>query len=154
MTTNSIRLLHVEDDRIQQAVIRRKLASLHDYLFDIAVAASEDEAVALFRGGGFALVILDYQLSQGDGVSCLRRLRQIDPIVPIITVSAVASGEIAAVLISAGADDYLAKQTLDTKVLGQSVRNVMTRAKAFRARFATPEHYLAARLTSRQAEVS
>ena len=30
----------------------------------------------------------------------------------------------------------LAKQTLDSKILGQSLRNVLTRARAFRQRFA------------------
>jgi DNA-binding response OmpR family regulator len=92
----------------------------------------------VFPGGGFELVILDYHLSQGNGLSCLRNIRQIDSIVPIITVSSVATDEIVSVLISAGADDYLAKQSLSSKTLGQSVRNVLTRAKAFRARFAVP----------------
>jgi CheY-like chemotaxis protein len=136
MTPIEIRLLHVEDDRIQQALMAHQLAALRDYRFDITVAASEAEALALFAGGGFELVVVDYQLNQGDGVSCLRHIRQIDPIVSIITVSGVATDEIAMALISAGADDYLAKQTLDSKILGQSVRNVLTRAHAFRARFA------------------
>ena len=134
----SILLLHVEDDRIQQALVAHQLETLTDYRFEITVAASEDEALALFPGGGFGLVIMDYQLIRGDGLSCLHNIREIDPIVPIIAVSAVATDEIAADLISAGADDYLAKQTLDSKVLGQSVRNVLTRAQAFRARFAAP----------------
>ena len=136
MTQNAIRLLHVEDDRLQQAVIARQLTALPDYRFDITVAASEDEALALFPGRGYGLVILDYHLNQGDGVSCLHRIRQIDPMVPIIAVSGVATDDVAAVLIAAGADDYLSKQTLDSKILGQSVRNALTRAQAFRARFA------------------
>jgi CheY-like chemotaxis protein len=136
----TILLLHVEDDRIQQALVAHQLAALPDYRFEIAVATSEDEALAMFLGGGFELVILDYQLIQGDGLSCLRQIRQIDPMVPIIAVSATATDEIAANLISAGADDYLAKQTVDGKILGQSVRNVLTRAQAFRARFAALGH--------------
>jgi CheY-like chemotaxis protein len=137
MTPIGIRLLHVEDDRIQQALLTRQLGALQDYRFDITVVTSEDEALAVFPRGGFELVIVDYRLVQGDGVSCLRRIRQIDSIVPIVAVSSVATDENAAELISAGADDYLAKQTLDAKILGQSVRNVLTRATAFRARFAT-----------------
>ena len=135
MSPMTIRLLHVEDDRIQQAVIARQLANLAGFQFEITVATSQIEALAMFSGGGFELVIVDYHLKQGDGVSCLRCMRESDPIVPIIAVSGRASDEIAAVLIAAGADDYLAKQTLDTKILGQSVRNVLTRARAFRARF-------------------
>jgi CheY-like chemotaxis protein len=136
MIPNAIPLLHIEDDRIQQALIALQLSALQDYRFRITVATSEDEALALFPGGGFGLVILDYHLNQGNGVSCLRRIRQIDPMVPIITVSGSATDQIAAELITAGADDYLAKQTLDSKILGQSVRNSLTRAHAFRTRFA------------------
>ena len=132
----SILLLHVEDDRIQQALVAHQLAALTDYRFETTVATSEDEALALFAGGGFELVIMDYQLIRGNGLSCLHHIREIDPIVPIIAVSAVATDDVAADLISAGADDYLAKQTLDSKTLGQSVRNVLTRAQAFRSRFA------------------
>lgn len=136
MTPTTIRLLHVEDDRIQQALLARQLTALQDYRFDITVATSEGEALTVFAEGGYELVILDYHLSQGDGVNCLRHIRQIDPTVPVIAVSGVATNEIAVELIAAGADDYLAKQTLDNRILSQSVRNVLTRAKAFRGRFA------------------
>lgn len=137
MTATAIQLLHVEDDRIQQALLARQLRGMQDYRFLITAVASEDDALAAFSENGFELVILDYHLSQGDGVNCLRRIRKIDPIVPVIAVSGVATDEIAAELISADADDYLAKQTIDSKILAQSVRNVLTRAKAFRATFAT-----------------
>ena len=136
MTPTPIRLLHVEDDRIQQSLLARELAMLKIYQFNITVAASENEALSSFSEGGFDLVILDYQLSQGDGVSCLRYIRKIDPTVPVIAVSGAATDDIAAVLILAGADDYLAKQTMGSEILGQSVRNVLTRAHAFRNRFA------------------
>jgi CheY-like chemotaxis protein len=137
MNLTPIRLLHVEDDRIQQTLIARQLASLKDHCFYITTVASEKDALEVFSEGRFELVIVDYHLIQGNGVSCLRQIRQIDPIVPVIAVSGVATDLIAAELISAGADDYLSKNTLDAKILGQSVRNVLTRAKAFRTRFAT-----------------
>ena len=137
MPLTAIKLLHIEDDRIQQALLAYELRTLNDYRFDITIVISEDEALSVFPGGSFELVILDYHLLQGDGVSCLRRIRQIDPMIAAIAISGVATDEIAAELISAGADDYLAKQTLTSTILNQSVRNVLTRAKAFRARFAT-----------------
>jgi DNA-binding response OmpR family regulator len=136
MTLNVIRLLHVEDDRIQQVWIARQLATMHDYRFETVQAASEDEALLLFGEGGFELVILDFHLTQGNGVNCLRRIRQHDSLVPIIAVSGTATSKIAAMLIKAGADDYLAKQSLDSRILGQSVRNVFTRAQAFQSRYA------------------
>ena len=121
MTPATIRLLHVEDDPIQQVLVVHQLAEMREYQFLVTVATSEDDAISYFIEGSFDLVILDYHLLQGDGVSCLRRLRELDRIVPIIAVSGAASDEIAAVLISVGADDYLAKQILESRVLRQSV---------------------------------
>jgi DNA-binding response OmpR family regulator len=136
MTQKMIRLLHVEDDRIQQGWIAHQLASMHDYRFEIVHAASEDEALSRFSAGMFELVILDFHLAQGNGVTCLSRIRECDSLVPIIAVSGTATNEIAAMLTTAGADDYLAKQSLDSRILSQSVRNVLTRAQAFQTRFA------------------
>ena len=136
MTSKLIRLLHVEDDRIQQAMMARQLATLKEYRFETVYAASEDEALWLFCKGCYELIILDFHLTQGDGVNCLGRLREYDALVPIIAVSGAATHEVAALLIAAGADDYLAKQTLNSRILGQSVRNVLARAQAFQARFA------------------
>jgi DNA-binding response OmpR family regulator len=77
---------------------------------------------------------MDYYLSEGDGLDCLRKLRATDAVVPIIAVSRVATREIAGQLITAGADDCLNKMSITRLVLGQSIRNVLTRAQAIRAR--------------------
>jgi CheY-like chemotaxis protein len=138
MTSSAIRLLHIDDDRIQQALVARSLRKLQEYEFSIQTATSEEDALLLFMRGGIDLVILDYHLSKGDGLSCLRRLRQIDPLVPIVAVSGVATADIATQLIEEGADDYLCKQVLNYgQILGQSVRNALTRAKSYRRRFLT-----------------
>jgi DNA-binding response OmpR family regulator len=135
MTSHALRLLHIEDDRIQQELVAHRLASLADYQFSIKAVSSEDAAVDAFSHDAYDLVILDYHLTQGVGLNCLRRIRRIDSIVPVIAVSGVATSEIAARLIEAGADDYLDKQTLDSQTLGRSARNVLIRAQAFQSRF-------------------
>jgi DNA-binding response OmpR family regulator len=137
MSTSTIRVLHIEDDRIQHGLIALHLLAMKEYQFETHTVVSEDEAIETWRRASFDLVLLDYQLSQGNGLSCLVRLRKLDSIVPIITLSATATSEIAAELIEAGADDYLAKQGLSAEILGQSVRNALTRARAFRTRFST-----------------
>ncbi|QDU26190.1 hypothetical protein ETAA8_12650 [Anatilimnocola aggregata] len=78
---------------------------------------------------------LDFHLTQRNGVNCLSRIRQYDSLVSMIAVSGTATYEIAAVPITVRADDYLAMQALDSRILGQSVRNVLTRAQAFQSRF-------------------
>lgn len=132
MTARTVRLLHVEDDEIQQRLAARHLQNLADMRFAITCVDSEDAAVAEFDKGGHDFVLLDYHLSQGNGLSCLRKLRHKDRIVPIVALSGAATPEIAAELLRVGADDYLSKQDLTTEALGKSVREALTRADAWR----------------------
>jgi CheY-like chemotaxis protein len=133
-----IRLLHVEDNRMQQRLIAHHLAGLAEYEFAITPVASEDEAVQGFQTGGVEMVILDYHLSQGNGLSCLRRLRALDPLVPIIAVSGKASPEVAAELLREGADDYINKNDLTSEALTRGVRTALVRADTWRKRAGKP----------------
>ena len=128
MDERIIRLLHVEDSRLEQRVIANHLNRITGMHFDITCAASEDEAVTAFGELPRDLVILDYHLSQGDGLNCLKRLRQQDSTVPIIAVSGSATKEVAAQLLHAGADDYLTKLDLNGATLTRSVGDALARA--------------------------
>jgi hypothetical protein len=56
VTSSAIRLLHIDDDRIQHAPVARSLAKLGEHQFSIRTATSEEEAIcwgeppALFGG--------------------------------------------------------------------------------------------------------
>jgi len=128
------RVLHVEDDKIQRALIAHYLTVPEEHKYVVTGVESEDEAVSAFQRGGVDLVILDYQLAQGDGLNCLRQLRRLDAIVPVIAVSGTATPAIAAELIEAGADDYLSKESMDKTTLAESMESALTRAKGVRAR--------------------
>jgi DNA-binding response OmpR family regulator len=134
MGPSPIRVLHIDDDRIQRAWIVHYLGLLKERQYVVIGVESEDQAVDTFRRGGADLVILDYQLAQGDGLSCLRQLRQLDSMVPVIALSGIATPEIAAELIEAGADDYLSKQSMNIQILSQSMETVLTRARGIRAK--------------------
>lgn len=134
MTDRTVNLLHVEDDALQRRLIEAHLAELQGLKFQIAAAASEDEAVAAFTRQPFEFVLLDYQLEQGNGLSCLQQIRRKDEVVPIVAISGVASPAIAAELLRAGADDFLGKENLTTDALNTSIRAALARADGFRRR--------------------
>ena len=69
------KLLHVEDSMLPRRILAEQFAAVKDYNFAITCVASEDEAIHEFSRSGADCVILDYHLSQGDGLSCLRKLR-------------------------------------------------------------------------------
>jgi DNA-binding response OmpR family regulator len=133
MNTPTVKLLHVEDDDLMRRLVDRHLQSLKDWSFAITWADNESAALEEFRAG-VDCVILDYHLTDGDGLSCLRRIRALDPMVPILALSGTASPETAAELVRCGADDYISKQELTRKGLAQSVRAALLRAEACRRR--------------------
>lgn len=132
MSARTIHLLHIEDDAVQQRLTAQLLTHLPEFHFDITNVVSEDDAVAEFGRGRHEFVLLDYHLTQGNGLSCLHKLRQRDRIVPIVAISGAATPEIAAELLHVGADDYLSKQDLTPDTLARSVREAMARADAWR----------------------
>jgi DNA-binding NarL/FixJ family response regulator len=127
MDHRRIKLLHVEDNLAHRRLIGHFLNAMKDYEFDVYHADSEEAAVESFRTNGIQLVLLDFHLTAGDGLSCLRRLRAIDPLVPIVALSGAATPEIASELLEVGADDYLSKQDLSREALATAVRNVLSR---------------------------
>jgi len=136
MSESAVRVLHIEDDVIQRRMLVAQLKAVPDYSFVVTAAAGEDDAVAGFRDG-FDLVILDYHLTQGDGVACVKRLRQLDAAIPIIAISGVATPEVAAELVEAGADDYFSKDGLDADVLRKCIGTALARSNAWRTRAAS-----------------
>lgn len=134
MPTRTVRLLHVEDDLAQRRFMAHHLAAMGEFDFDIRCVASESAAVGEFDAARPDFVIVDYFLTEGDGLSCLQSLRARDSIVPIVAVSGVATPEIAAELLLAGADDYIGKQDLSRDVLARAVREALARADALRKR--------------------
>ena len=134
MSNRMIKLLHVEDEVSQRRLLAHHLTAINEFQFDILCADTEDSALEAFDRGGVELVILDYHLRVGNGLQCLEKMRNSDAIVPIIAISGVATAEIAADLLQAGADDYIGKRDLTSSVLAPVVRQALARADVWRER--------------------
>lgn len=130
--TRRMTVLHVEDYQMHRALVARHLSSMKEYELTFLHAAGEDEAVDLFLSRRVGLVVLDYYLEQGDGGSCLRRLRAIDPHVPVIAVCGGANQAILDDLLSLGIDDYINKRDLTERLLTDRVRAAIERTDSWR----------------------
>jgi len=129
-----VRVLCVEDDPFHQQLMEHHLRAAPDMSCSIEFAVTENAAWDAFRRQPPDVVFVDYQLTEGNGLNLIRRLRSVDAFVPIIAVSGVAPTEVAEELVRSGADDYLDKRTLDSAGLASSLRASLIRAEAFRKR--------------------
>jgi DNA-binding NtrC family response regulator len=99
-------ILLVEDDPLQQQLVSELLrAAGHS----VQIADGEAAALALLDTPGLVLVLSDFRLAQGDGLSLLRAVRRLRPELSFVLVTAYGRIEHAVEAIQAGADDYLAK---------------------------------------------
>jgi DNA-binding NtrC family response regulator len=112
-------VLIVED---QPAVAKalRMLFEIHG--IDAIASATSEEAASLVARGEADLVVQDMNFTPGatsgdEGVALFRRLRQIDPRMPIVLLTAWTSLETAVQMVKEGATDYLAKPWSDEKLL-------------------------------------
>jgi DNA-binding response OmpR family regulator len=100
------RLLLVEDDPAIADTLRLHLAQAGLPLQHRCDSAT---GLAAIRQGTWDLVLLDLMLPDGDGLDLCRSLRELQPAVPVIMLSARASETQRVLGLELGADDYVAK---------------------------------------------
>jgi DNA-binding response OmpR family regulator len=99
-------LLVVDDDPAVTSMLRRGLAYEG---FLVSVAASGPASLALAREQPPDLVILDIMMPGMDGLEVLRRLRAVDPQLPVILLTARDAPADQVQGLEAGAEDYVVK---------------------------------------------
>ncbi|MCE4554907.1 PAS domain S-box protein [Pelomonas cellulosilytica] len=109
------RLLYVEDNPLNAEVMRGILEQRPGLALD--VAPTVEEGLKVVRERRPALLLLDWELPDGDGLMLLTRLRELDLTPPpVVVVSANAQPEQIALARAAGARHYLTKP-LDVREL-------------------------------------
>lgn len=102
-------ILHVEDDPDVRLLIA---ASLQAFGYIVVTAGTIAEGMQLARDLRFDLCILDVRLPDGSGIDLCRRLRDLQPKVPILYYSAYASDSEQKEALSVCGDAYLKKPVL------------------------------------------
>ena len=77
--------------------------------FDVALGADGREAVEATKRLRPDLIFLDVDMPRLDGLAALEEIREIDPHVPVVVVSAVAEPEVAEKALDLGAVNFLSK---------------------------------------------
>ena len=109
-------ILIVEDDKIISKQLHKLLAH-EKYMADIAdgyFAANN-----LIDTTSYALILLDWNLCDGDGLELLRELRDKDVSTPVLMLSANIAIEDRVKVLDAGADDYLCKPYSNIELLAR-----------------------------------
>ena len=131
-----ITVLYVEDDPRDQELTLRQLGRDASHL-KILVAGSQKEATMLLEEKSFDLVLVDYHLPDGDGISLISWIQERGISSATVVVTGHGDEQTALAALKAGAEDYIAKRAGYLDQLPTIIENTLNRfreRKEFRAK--------------------
>ena len=100
------KILVVDDDLNILKVLRMRLESGG---YAVVTASETEEARKKILEGGFDIALLDLKLSEANGIDLMKNLREVDPDLPVIILTAYGTIESAVEAMKEGAYSYLTK---------------------------------------------
>ncbi|MBU0674955.1 MAG: sigma-54 dependent transcriptional regulator [Proteobacteria bacterium] len=116
----SLKILVVDDEEIQREMLK---GFLEKQGFQIITAANGTEALQLFSDLPLQLALLDHHMPDMTGVDVLARMKEINPQLRAIMITAFGAIETAVSVMKLGADDFMEKP-VDLGILLEKIRKI------------------------------
>ena len=118
-------IMIVEDEKLAGRAIKD---NLNKRKFLVNLFETGEEALLYFRENHADLILLDYKLPGMDGEEFFKKVREIDPVLPVIFMTAYSSVEKAVRLLKLGAYNYLTKP-VEIEELNHNIDNIIEKLK-------------------------
>jgi putative nucleotidyltransferase with HDIG domain len=118
-----VTLLVVDDEEAIRNVVRKYLVQQG---YEVAVAATGEEALDILQRQKITGILLDVNLPGTNGIDLVPRIIELEPTVAVLMLTAVNDATSAALCMQRGALDYLIKP-IDLSHLGRAVRRGLER---------------------------
>lgn len=123
LSEGPVAVLIVDDEEGIRNALRRFLTQQG---YEVAAAATSQEAVEILRRQKIACALLDVRLPDGNGIEMVPRLLELEPDLAILMITAVNDATSAALCMQRGAVDYLIKP-IELDVLGRAIQRALQR---------------------------
>lgn len=120
----TLKILIIDDDKVDTVTIIRSI-SHSGIIANVESAFSAKEGIEKIKSFNYDLVFLDYMMPDSDGISFLKKLRDLGIDTPVIFVTSQGDEKIASQAILGGASDYIPKTLLTPDGVSQSIRNAL-----------------------------
>jgi len=124
------RVLVIDDEPLMQKLIARLLRTRG---YEVILSGGDGETNDVIARGGFDIVVTDLHMPQLNGMSVLRLVRDKDPDLPVILVTAAPTTETAISAVKLRATAYLTKP-IDAERLAEEVQQALAMAQLSRVR--------------------
>lgn len=122
--SNALKILVIDDDKVDTVTIIRSI-SHSGIIADVESAFSARDGIEKIKSVNYDVIFLDYMMPDSDGISFLKKLRDLDIETPVIFVTSQGDEKIASQAILGGASDYIPKTLLTPDGISQSIRNAL-----------------------------
>ena len=122
-TDGPVTLLVVDDEEAIRNAVRKYLLQLG---YEVAVAATGEEALGVVQRQKITGILLDVNLPDTNGVDLVPRIMELEPTIALLMLTAVNDATAAALCMQRGALDYLIKP-IDLDHLGRAIARALER---------------------------
>jgi DNA-binding response OmpR family regulator len=130
MQLSNLRILYIEDHDDTRELVTIILRQ-NDY--DVITGTTIEDGIHLAKSGAFDLYLLDSWLPDGSGLDLCKRIREFDPLTPILFYSAAAYEADRAEALESGAQGYLVKPSQTSDLCSLVSQLIETRPSALAA---------------------
>lgn len=113
----------VIDDELFSREYFQKIVEKTD--FSVTTASNGSDGLGFFKGSSYELVILDIRLPDADGIDILKQIKEINPLAPVIIITAYGTVENAVRAMKLGAFDFLMKPFQETEKVLITIKNAI-----------------------------
>lgn len=124
-----LHILLIEDDEGDRELALEYLKADRQNLYQVTWAESLEAGLALLEQTHFDAIILDLVLPDSRGVTTVSKLCARSGGIPVIVSSYFDENALASKVIELGAQDYLAKDHMDSQTLSRTLSRALARAK-------------------------
>ncbi len=149
-----MKILYVEDNRLDADLTRRALKkSAPDLLMDI-VATQRDALLALEKKSDYDLVLADMRLPDGDGLAILTHIRGRSLPLAVVIITGQGDEDTAVVALKTGAQDYIIKRDGYQEHLPLTLEKALESYRETSARHSQPLRVLYAEHSTSDADLT
>ncbi|OBQ51722.1 sigma-54-dependent transcriptional regulator [Halodesulfovibrio spirochaetisodalis] len=114
-------ILIVDDDLAHRSMLK---TIIKGWGYDVAEADDGDVAVAMVQEQSYDSILMDIRMVKMDGITALERIKEYNPSIPVLIMTAFSSVDTAVKALKIGAYDYLTKP-LDFDVLKLTLERML-----------------------------
>ncbi len=125
----TIEILLFEDNLGDAGLLEEMLEDFND-LYSLENVETLDEGLNILKNRNFDVILLDLGLPDSDGIETLIEVNKKVSNTPIIVLTGLNNEEIGILAVKKGAQDYLIKKEIDSKLLTRSISYAIERKKS------------------------